>query len=68
MSGTTMLFQHLYNGENVDFGQLFMDAALPIIKVFILCALGAVAAHANIFDPSVRKNVSVLVRKKGHRS
>lgn len=48
-------------GTGVEFTDLLRDAALPIVKVFILCFLGAVAAHANIFDPGARKNVSVLV-------
>ena len=64
MASTMSLYASLYNGAHVDFMELFKDAALPIVKVFILCFLGAVAAHSNIFEPGARKNVSVLVRHK----
>mmetsp|Transcript_39159 Transcript_39159/g.92763 ORF Transcript_39159/g.92763 Transcript_39159/m.92763 type:complete len:488 (-) Transcript_39159:211-1674(-) len=47
--------------SSVGLLDLFEDSALPIVKVFILCFIGAVAAHANIFDPGARKHVSVLV-------
>lgn len=47
--------------SQVSLLDLFEDAALPIVKVFILCFIGAVAAHANIFEPGARKHVSMLV-------
>eukprot|EP00873_Tetraselmis_striata_P022138 jgi/Tetstr1/442402/TSEL_030528.t1 len=49
------------SGGDVSLLELFVDAALPIVKVFILCFIGAVAAHSKIFEPGARKHVSMLV-------